>query len=161
MDKNEYFKLNFGRRLKQVLEVKGVSQTDLAKQINVDKTVISKYINDSSRVPRVDTLLAICNALDISTDYFLDEKVAKKELNIIPTEGYDIFLSIATLVKIGFITYDNKKKRYNLNFDDMSFKEFIDEMLNINKLQYLKNIDELMNNIVIIYGNNYDKENNS
>ena len=43
----------------------------------------------------------------------------------------------------------------------MSFKEFIDEMLIINKLQYLKNIDELMNNIVIVYGKNYDNENES
>ena len=105
------------------------------------------------------SILPICNTLDISTDYFLDEKVAKKELNIIPTNGYDIFLSIAVLIKIGFITYDNKKKRYNLNFDDMSLKEFIDEMLSINKLQYLNNIDELMHNIVVAYGKNYDNEN--
>lgn len=31
----------------------------------------------------------------------------------------------------------------------MSLKEFIDEMLSINKLQYLNNIDELMHNIVV------------
>ncbi len=159
MDKNEYFKLNFGRRLKQALEIKEVSQTDLAKRINVDKTVISKYINDSTRVPRVDTLLAICHALNISTDFFLDERVAKKELNIISTEGYDIFLSIAVLVKIGFITYDIKKKRYNLIFDDMSFKEFIDEILNITKLQHVTNLDELIHSAVKAYGDEYNNEN--
>ena len=161
MDALQYFKKNFGKRLKKALELKGMSQSDLAKKINTDKTAISKYINDDTRVPRVDTFLAICNALDIPTDFFLDEKVAKREESRIPLDGFSVFQALAIMLKTNFIIQDDRSGELYVN--DHHYKiirEFFNEASPfVNSKHLVDDADKVLYKLINAYAFSFDEAN--
>lgn len=158
MDALQYFKDNFGKRLKKALELKGMTQSELAKKINTDKTAISKYISDATRIPRVDTFLAICKALDVPTDFFLDEKITKKEDSKIPQDGFSVFQALAILLKANFIVHDD---RGNLYVNDHTFKiiwEFYNEAAPfVNAKHLVEDADKVLYKLVNAYAFSYDE----
>lgn len=56
-------------RLKEIREKKGISQRELAREINVHHTSISKYEKGVSMTD--DVIKKICKALEVNADYFL------------------------------------------------------------------------------------------
>lgn len=60
----------FNERLKELRIEKNLSQSQLAKRINVDFRTISNWENGVNQ-PNIDTLTAIAKCLDVSTDYLL------------------------------------------------------------------------------------------
>lgn len=60
----------FSERLKEVLKTNNMSQSELAKKINMSQDVVSCYCT-GKRKPPIDVLVLICNALDESADYLL------------------------------------------------------------------------------------------
>lgn len=62
--------MSFGKILKTLRNEKGLNQTELGKVINVGKTTISGYENDSS-FPDKETLRTIADFFDVSIDYLL------------------------------------------------------------------------------------------
>jgi len=72
--------VDFGNKLKQLRIDKGFSQTDLAKRMNVTKSMISAYEN-SMRLPSYDVLLKIVRCFHVSTDYLLGVS-GKKMLDV-------------------------------------------------------------------------------
>lgn len=72
--------VDLGNKLKQLRIDKGFSQTDLAKRINVTKSMISSYEN-SMRLPSYDVLLKIARCFHVSTDYLLGV-TSKKTLDV-------------------------------------------------------------------------------
>ncbi|OQO68402.1 hypothetical protein BH747_12020 [Enterococcus villorum] len=65
--------MNIGIRLKEIRTAKNISARQLALSIGLDPTQISKIENGKS-VPSLQSLIKICDSLEISlADFFSDE----------------------------------------------------------------------------------------
>ena len=62
--------MDFGARLRSAREQMGLTRDDLAKQIQIQYSALSKY-ESSAREPDFETLVLLANALRVSTDYIL------------------------------------------------------------------------------------------
>jgi transcriptional regulator with XRE-family HTH domain len=60
----------FGERLNEILNLKGIRQIDLADKINMAQNTMSQYITDI-REPDLEKFVKICKALDVSADKLL------------------------------------------------------------------------------------------
>ena len=67
---------DFGTRLKEVLEERGMTYEDLAEKAYMSKMAICHYIKNDV-LPTADNLKAICLALNVSSDYLLGLEVPK------------------------------------------------------------------------------------
>ena len=74
-----YF-IEFGKILKNLRKEKGLSQSELASLVGLNKAVISKYENAMS-YPPYDSLIKLASIFRVSTDYLLGVE-KKKSLNI-------------------------------------------------------------------------------
>jgi len=73
-------KQTFGKRLKDVMEEKRITQKELCKLTGISTTTLSNAMNDISRseydkeqgvVMKCNNLIKICNVLNVSADYLL------------------------------------------------------------------------------------------
>ena len=62
--------MKFEQRLKELREEKQIMQKDLAKIINVDKTLISKWENGKKR-PIYEDLISLAKYFDVTVGYLL------------------------------------------------------------------------------------------
>jgi len=62
--------VDFGQKLKKLRIDKGLSQSELARRVNITKSMISAYEN-SLRLPSFDVLINIANCFHVSSDYLL------------------------------------------------------------------------------------------
>ena len=62
--------VDFGMRLKNLRKQNNLTQVELARKINVTKSVVSAYENNL-RLPSFGTLIAISKAFNVSTDFLL------------------------------------------------------------------------------------------
>lgn len=62
---------SFSIILYNLLRQRGISQRMLAEMAHTTEATISRYIGDANRMPRVDLVISIANALNVSTDYLL------------------------------------------------------------------------------------------
>lgn len=63
-------------KLKQARKDKGLSQTQLAKKMEIDRKTIGNWENDLG-FPNAQKLKRICEILDVSADYLLGIKNEK------------------------------------------------------------------------------------
>jgi transcriptional regulator with XRE-family HTH domain len=61
----------FGRTLRDLRRPTGISQRELAQQVGVDFSYISKLENDRLPPPSADTIVRICQALSVPPDELL------------------------------------------------------------------------------------------
>lgn len=61
----------FGQNLRELRRSKGVSQRDLADRVGVDFSYISKLENDRLPPPAGDTIVKICEVLEVPADELL------------------------------------------------------------------------------------------
>ncbi|MFB9327817.1 helix-turn-helix domain-containing protein [Paenibacillus aurantiacus] len=66
-----------GSRLREGRIYRGLTITELAKELGVSKQMISKYENDKA-VPSLDALLTITNVLKFPKDYFYEKSIEVK-----------------------------------------------------------------------------------
>jgi len=64
-------KQTFGRALRELRRAKGITQRGLAEKVGVDFSYISKIENDRLPPPAADTIVKICDALEVSPDLLL------------------------------------------------------------------------------------------
>nr|DAY64587.1 MAG TPA: helix-turn-helix domain protein [Caudoviricetes sp.] len=62
---------SFSNILYNLLKQKGISQRMLAEMANTTEATISRYLTNARRMPRADLVIAIAEALNVSTDYLL------------------------------------------------------------------------------------------
>jgi len=62
--------LNFGKRLKELREAKGLRQEDIGKKINVGKSAVSQWENNI-RTPDAYVILQLADFFNVTTDYML------------------------------------------------------------------------------------------
>ena len=65
-----------GLRIKKTREAKGLTQEELAALVDLSPTHIS-VIECGQKIPKLDTFVAIANALDVSADSLLRDVVAQ------------------------------------------------------------------------------------
>ena len=63
-----------GKRIKSAREKKGLTQEQLAEQVNLSPMHIS-VIERGNKLPRLETLIKIANVLDVSADTLLQDVV--------------------------------------------------------------------------------------
>ena len=68
----------FVERIKRLIEESKITQRDLAQDIGVTESTISKYLN-GERMPSGDTLLNLATALNTTSDYLLGRSDSDKE----------------------------------------------------------------------------------
>ena len=61
---------SFSKRLKDIMESRGVLQAELAKKTGITETTVSRYCN-GKRIPNIEALVKIAKALDVHTDLLL------------------------------------------------------------------------------------------
>ena len=64
-------------RLNRLLEERGVSQTDLARESKVSLVTINAIANNNTAQVRLSTLDAICNVLDVEPGELLERDKRK------------------------------------------------------------------------------------
>lgn len=57
-------------RLAEAIKQSGLSQTAIAKELNIKPTQICSYIK-GRKLPALDTLANLCKILDVDTNYIL------------------------------------------------------------------------------------------
>ncbi len=58
------------QRLAEAIKQSGLTQTELARRLNVRQSNISHYIK-GDKLPALDTLANLCKLLDVDTNYIL------------------------------------------------------------------------------------------
>jgi len=69
--------MDIGKKLTALREVAGLSQNQLAKLSGIKQGQISKIESGINTSPKRDTLLALCNAIDVSLAEFDDNPIEK------------------------------------------------------------------------------------
>lgn len=62
----------FGHHIREYIAAKGITQTYLAKKLNISNQALS-YMLNSPKALRVDDYCQICIALDVPFDYFYNK----------------------------------------------------------------------------------------
>ncbi len=70
--------MEFSERLLLVLKDRKITQRELAEKINTTETALSRYVN-GSRKPRMDNLLKLARALNVSVEYLTGKEEGKVE----------------------------------------------------------------------------------
>jgi len=63
---------SFGKKLKECREAKGISQSELAKSLKTNHSIIGKYERDEV-APSIDVVKKLADALDTTVGYLLSE----------------------------------------------------------------------------------------
>ena len=58
------------KRLAEVIKQSGLSQTAIAKALNIKQPTVGQYLSGRS-MPALDTLANLCKLLDVDTNYIL------------------------------------------------------------------------------------------
>ena len=102
--------MGFSNRLETLRKSINLSQEELAKILNIDRTSIVHYENSNGeRIPRPSTLKQIADFFDVSIDYLLD-RTDDKEVTL-EEEGFIVDtddLSLTELQKKYQITVDGE-----------------------------------------------------
>ncbi|MGN1129861.1 MAG: helix-turn-helix domain-containing protein [Ruminococcus sp.] len=73
--------MNFGRKLKGLIEEKGITQKELALQLNIAPSTVSSYVQNT-REPDFATLKLIAEYFNVTIDYLLGcktEQIATRQ----------------------------------------------------------------------------------
>lgn len=65
--------MNFGEKLRILIEERAITQKELASQLNIAPSTVSSYVQNS-REPDFATLKMLAQFFDVSIDYLLDNK---------------------------------------------------------------------------------------
>lgn len=57
----------------KLMEQKGITQKELSKRSGIAESSISRYLH-SEKMPRMDVVINFAKALEVDTEYLLDEK---------------------------------------------------------------------------------------
>lgn len=88
--------MNFGEKLTSLRKEKGMSQEDLANELNVSRQAVSKWESNVS-YPETDKIVAICRLFNCSMDELIGLKKGKSKKNskilTILNEYFEIFIN--------------------------------------------------------------------
>lgn len=107
--------MNFGDKLRQLLDEHNLSQKQLAEQLNISASALGNYVRNT-REPDFETVKKFAAYFDVSLDFLLDFQQCKKEtpydeqllhiFHSMTEEQQEIFIEQGLV----FIKHNNKKK---------------------------------------------------
>ncbi|UTY40069.1 helix-turn-helix domain-containing protein [Allocoprobacillus halotolerans] len=77
--------MSFGEKLQQLRKEKGLSQEDLAHQLNVSRQAVSKWESQNG-YPEMEKIIIISELFQVSLDYLMKEDYEKQETE--PTTSF-------------------------------------------------------------------------
>jgi len=69
---NDSIMITFGKKLREARDAKGISQSELARQLNTNHSIIGKYERDEVK-PTVDVVRRLADSLDTTVGFLLGE----------------------------------------------------------------------------------------
>lgn len=81
-----------GRRIKAARERKGLTQEELAEEVDLSPMHVS-VIERGVKLPKLETLINIANALDVSADVLLQD-VVNNQTKLCASEASELFLQL-------------------------------------------------------------------
>ena len=81
-----------GRRIKVARERKGLTQEELAEEVDLSPMHVS-VIERGVKLPKLETLINIANALDVSADVLLQD-VVNNQTKLCASEASELFLRL-------------------------------------------------------------------
>lgn len=81
-----------GRRIKAARERKGMTQEELAEEVDLSPMHVS-VIERGVKLPKLETLINIANALDVSADVLLQD-VVNNQTKLCASEASELFLQL-------------------------------------------------------------------
>lgn len=101
--------MTFGKKLKQLLEERNITQTKLAEMLNCKQSIISRWVKEISANPKKETIDKLANALDVPPSYFIEEIDTKTIQPLNETTIVKLpILSIAECGKPNFCAIDEQ-----------------------------------------------------
>ena len=86
--------MKLNEKLLKLRKERGLSQQQLADQLNVSRQSISKWeLNES--IPDIQNIVAMSQLFDVTTDYLLKDEMEKNQVN---NNHIDIILVVSTLI---------------------------------------------------------------
>ena len=82
-----------GKRIKSAREKKGLTQEQLAEQVNLSPMHIS-VIERGNKLPRLETLINIANVLDVSADIMLQD-VVNNQIKLHTSEASNLIAQLS------------------------------------------------------------------
>ena len=82
-----------GKRIKSAREEKGLTQEQLAEQVNLSPMHIS-VIERGNKLPRLETLINIANVLDVSADILLQD-VVNNQIKLHTSEASNLIAQLS------------------------------------------------------------------
>ena len=82
-----------GKRIKSAREKKGLTQEQLAEQVNLSPMHIS-VIERGNKLPRLETLIKIANVLDVSADTLLQD-VVNNQIKLRTSESSNLIAQLS------------------------------------------------------------------
>lgn len=82
-----------GKRIKSAREKKGLTQEQLAEQVNLSPMHIS-VIERGNKLPRLETLINIANVLDVSADTLLQD-VVNNQIKLHTSEASNLMAQLS------------------------------------------------------------------
>lgn len=82
-----------GKRIKSAREKKGLTQEQLAEQVNLSPMHIS-VIERGNKLPRLETLINIANVLDVSADTLLQD-VVNNQIKLHTSEASNLIAQLS------------------------------------------------------------------
>ena len=82
-----------GKRIKSAREKKGLTQEQLAEQVNLSPMHIS-VIGRGNKLPRLETLINIANVLDVSADTLLQD-VVNNQIKLHTSEASNLIAQLS------------------------------------------------------------------
>ena len=82
-----------GKRIKSAREKKGLTQEQLAEQVNLSPMHIS-VIERGNKLPRLETLIKIANVLDVSADTLLQD-VVNNQIKLHTSEASNLIAQLS------------------------------------------------------------------
>ena len=87
--------VNFGNKLRALRKEAGMTQTELARLLNISKSVVS-YYELRERTPSPDVLIRLAEVFHITTDYLLGIE-HKKLIDVSDLSDDDVHLLLITI----------------------------------------------------------------
>lgn len=82
-----------GKRIKSAREKKGLTQEQLAEEVNLSPMHIS-VIERGNKLPRLETLINIANVLDVSADILLQD-VVNNQIKLHTSEASNLIAQLS------------------------------------------------------------------
>ena len=74
MPRDRQLVINFGKKVKRLRKLKGLTQRDLCDITGINRYTLMKYEKLTEAPPSMETIISLCKALEISADYLLGLK---------------------------------------------------------------------------------------